>query len=292
MNSFCGHPTRELDNGSLRLEYVTDVGPRIARLYLGRSDLNLLAEVPETGVDTPLGRFHFMGGHRLWHSPEAIPRTYIPDGSVTIENLPDGVRLSAAAEKETGMAKAMEIRLASDRAVVTIRHELINEGLWAVEFAPWCLTMFKMGGTAILPQAAGSTDPAGLLPDRQLVLWPYTRVRDARLLLDDDFILLKANAALPPCKIGYHNANGWAGYWLNGVLFIKRYDAHTGEIFPDNGCNTEVYCNDLIVEVESLGPLAKLQPGGMIVHQETWELYDSLDQPFIPDALKKRILQK
>jgi hypothetical protein len=53
-----------------------------------------------------------------------------------------------------------------------------------------------------------------------------------------------------------------------------------------------VYCNDLIIEVESLGPLAKLQPGGRIVHQETWELYDSLDQPFIPDALKKRLMQK
>ena len=84
MNQFCGHPTAVLDNGFLHLEYLTDVGPRIARLCLGKSGINLLAEVPAE-VDTPYGRFQFMGGHRFWHSPEALPRTYIPDQRVTIE---------------------------------------------------------------------------------------------------------------------------------------------------------------------------------------------------------------
>ena len=291
MNKFCGHPTRVLDNGFLRLEYLTDVGPRIARLFLGKSDLNLLAEVPEAEVDTPYGRFQFMGGHRLWHSPEAMPRTYIPDQPVTIETLPDGIRLSASTETGSGINKAIEIHLAPDRAAGTIRHEIRNDGLWTVELAPWGLTMFKMGGVVILPQAVGNIDPAGLLPDRQLVLWPYTQIRDARLLLADDFILLKATASLPPCKIGYHNPNGWAGYWLAGTLFVKRYDARTGEVFPDNGSNTEVYCNDQILELETLGPLTRLPPGERIVHQEIWELYDRLDQPFLPETLQKRLMQ-
>jgi hypothetical protein len=291
MNKFCGHPTKEVGNGHLRLEYLTDVGPRIARLYMGGRDQNMLAELPDTVADTPLGKYHFMGGHRLWHSPESMPRTYVPDQPVTIETLPDGIRLSASTEKETGMTKSMEIHLASDRAAVTIRHEMRNDGLWSVELAPWCLTMFKMGGTVILPQHVGNMDAAGLLPNRQLVIWPYTQVRDARLMLDDDFILLKANPALPPCKIGYLNTHGWAGYWLDGTLFVKRYDPQPDKVFPDNGCNTEVYCNNVILELESLGPTAKLQPGGKMVHVENWELYDSLDQPFIPEALRKRVKQ-
>jgi hypothetical protein len=287
---FCGHTTGVLDNGFLRLEYLTDAGPRIAGLFLAGSDSNLLAELPaDAGVDTPYGKFQFMGGHRLWHSPEAMPRTYIPDRPVKVESLPDGIRLYASTEPDSGITKSIEIHLAADRAAGTINHELRNDGLWTVELAPWSLTMFKMGGTVILPQAVGKPDPAGLLPDRLLALWPYTQVRDKRLLLDDDFILLKATAALPPCKIGYLNPNGWAGYWLNGTLFVKRYDARVGEVFPDKGCNTEVYCNDQILELETLGPLTRLPPGGKIVHQEAWELYDGLDQPFIPETLRERV---
>ena len=289
MNKFCGHPTGALDNGFLRLEYLTDIGPRIARLFLGGSDLNLLAEVPDGGVDTAYGRFQFMGGHRFWHSPEAMPRTYIPDGPVTTEILPDGIRLCGSTEPGSGIAKTIEIQLAPDRAAGTITHEMRNDGLWAVELAPWGLTMFKMGGTVILPQTVGKPDPAGLLPDRLLALWPYTQVRDERLRLDDDFILLKATAALPPCKIGYFNPNGWAGYRLADTLFVKRYDFRNGEVFPDKGCNTEVYCNDQILEVESLGPLTRLLPAERIVHKERWELYDSLDQPFLPESLRKRL---
>jgi len=289
MNKFCGHPTGVLDNGFLRLEYLTDIGPRIARLFLGGSDLNLLAEVPDAGVDTPYGRFQFMGGHRFWHSPEAMPRTYIPDGPVTTEILPNGIRLRGSTEPGSGIAKTIEIQLAPDRAAGTITHEMRNDGLWAVELAPWGLTMFKMGGTVILPQTVGKPDPAGLLPDRLLALWPYTQVRDERLRLDDDFILLKATAALPPCKIGYFNPNGWAGYRLADTLFVKRYDFRNGEVFPDKGCNTEVYCNDQILEVESLGPLTRLLPAERIVHKERWELYDSLDQPFLPESLRKRL---
>src|ERR1700690_1318770 len=289
MNKFCGHPSGVLDNGFLRLEYLTDVDPRIARLFLGGSDLNLLAELPDAGVDTAYGRFQFMGGHRFWHSPEAMPRTYVPDGPVTTEILPDGIRLRGSTEPGSGIAKTIEIHLAPDRAAGTVRHEMRNDGLWAVELAPWSLTMFKMGGTVILPQVVEKPDPTGLLPDRLLALWPYTQVRDKRLRLDDDYILLKATAALPPCKIGYLNPNGWAGYWLAGTLFIKRYDSRNDQVFPDKGCNTEVYCNDQILELESLGPLTRLLPGESIVHQESWELYSSLDQPFLPESLRKRL---
>ena len=105
MNQFCGHPTETLDNGFLRLDYLTDVGPRIARLFLGKSDFSLLAELPEAGADTPYGKFQFMGGHRFWHSPEAHAAHLHPRPAVTIETLPDGIRLCASTEPHSGIAK-------------------------------------------------------------------------------------------------------------------------------------------------------------------------------------------
>jgi len=43
-----------------------------------------------------------------------------------------------------------------------------------------------------------------------------------------------------------------------------------------------MYCNDRFVELESLGSLNMIKPSESIVHMETWELFDSLAQPFLP----------
>ena len=36
---------------------------------------------------------------------------------------------------------------------------------------------------------------------------------------------------------------------------------------------------------KTLGPLTKLAPGETLTHNETWEIYNSLDQPFIPQQV-------
>ena len=143
--------------------------------------------------------------------------------------------------------------------------------------------MLRQGGVAIFPQPQGNVDSAGLLANRQISIWPYTQLGgDPRLVLRDDCILVKATPSLPPIKIGYFNPHGWQAYWIDGLLFVKRYESVMGASYPDGGCNTETYCNDKFIELESLGPLTNLAPGATIVHTETWELYDSLEQPFIP----------
>jgi hypothetical protein len=286
-SEFLGFPSRVLENPFLRLEVLTG-GTRLVKLSY-RGSPNLFAELPGT-LDTEYGDFHFLGGHRLWHSPEAMPRTYLPDiGEAQVEELPDGLRLTRPPEPQSGIVKRIEVHLDPQQAAVSVRHELVNQGLWPLEFAPWALTMMRLGGVEILPQAVGNVDPSGLLSNRKLVLWPYTRVNDPRLHLDDDFITLHATSDLPPIKLGYFNPHGWIAYWLDGVLFVKRYGAQPGATYPDGGCNTETYCNDQFVEMETLGLLGKLDPGETFVHTEKWELYDSLEQEFIPPGLRKRL---
>ncbi len=227
---------------------------------------NLLADLSHIPpISTPYGDFHFHGGHRLWHAPEALPRTYIPDvGEMAITDLPDGVILETQTEPGTGIRKRIEIRLAADKPSATLTHTLINDGLWPVELAPWAITQFRLGGTAILPMPVGNADPAGLLHNRQISLWPYARINDPRLKLDDRFILFKADAMLPPFKIGTFNSSGWLAYWVDGMLFRKTFDVQAGLPHPDNNCNAEMYCGNQFVELESLGPLGKLNPGDSV----------------------------
>jgi hypothetical protein len=280
-DEFHGLRTRSIGNKYLRLDYLVDAGPRIVRLALAGSTENWMAELPKNLVQTPYGEYRFYGGHRLWHSPEAMPRTYYPDNQpVVVEDLSDGVRLlQPAAEPHTGIRKSIEVRLQSDRAALTLVHRLQNEGTQTVEFAPWAITQLKQGGIAILPQTVGPLDEAGLLPNRQLVLWPYTRVHDPRLELHDDLVLIRTQPLMPPCKIGYFDRDGWIGYAQNDALLIKRFAAQLDRVHPDYGCNAEVYCNDQFIELETLGPLAQLQPGGSTTAQETWEFYTDLGAP-------------
>ena len=265
-----------LKNDFLQVEYLTDALRISGFTPAGKS--NLFVQLSESAsAPTPYGRFHFRGGHRLWHAPEAMPRTYIPDTEVKVTELPDGVVLDTATESGTGIRKRIQITLASDKPSVTLTHVLINDGLWSVELAAWGITQFRLGGTVLLPTPVGNIDAAGLLHNRQMSFWPYTRINDPRLKLDDQFILFKADPLLPPFKIGYFNSHGWMAYWLDGVLFRKTFDVQTALSYPDNNCNAEMYCNDQFVELETLSPLTKLAPGESVTHIETWELADGIE---------------
>jgi hypothetical protein len=275
-----------LKNDFLQIEYLTNSLRITGLIPAGKT--NLLADLGHLPpISTAYGDFYFHGGHRLWHSPEAMPRTYIPDtGDLTITSIPNGVLMEGRTEPGTGICKRMEIRLAVDKPSVMLTHTLINDGMWPVELAPWAISQFRLGGTVILPMPVGNVDASGLLPNRQISLWPYARINDPRLKLGDEFVLFKTEGLLPPFKIGYFNPHGWMAYWLDGVLFRKTFEAQTTSTYPDHNCNAEMYCNDQFVELESLGALSVLKPGEFSVHMETWDLFDSLDQPFLPAGIE------
>jgi len=283
---FYGLPTRIISNAHVRLEFLAEAGPRIVRLMLTGSDENQFAEVPDIRWTTPYGDYFMRGGHRLWHSPEASPRSSIPDNSgLTIEEGSDGVRLSQPSDAHTRIGKSMEIRLHDDRPAVTVCHELTNDGMWPVELAPWSITQLALGGIAVLPQRTEPADRDRLTPNRYLVLWPYTHWHDPRLHLGDEYVLIEALAEPSVVKVGYMNPHGWLGYLRGSTLFVKRFSVVADQPPPDFGCNAEVYCNDRFIELETLAPLCRLEPGRSVTHVETWELYPGLRRCQTPDEV-------
>jgi len=288
MSDFQGFTSRRLENNQLSLDFLTSAGPRIVRLSaFGKS--NLFADVPNS-IRTPFGVFFFRGGHRLWYAPELMPQTYTPDNAgVKVEELADGVCLNGPIDPRTRVSKSIEIHLSPDQAIVTLTHTLRNNGTRSIELAPWGLTMFRLGGTVVLPQPVGNSDPAGLQNNRVLSLWPYTHINDPRLILRDDFILIRGSPGLSPLKLGYFNPHGWMAYWIDGILFRKTFVSSPGVAYPDGGCNTESYCNDHFVELESLGAFVRLDPGGIAHLTETWELFPVLDVPFLSKKIIKAI---
>ena len=267
--------TKTLSNDFLELEYRTDVLRIIGLKPKGKK--NIFADLSHLQpITTEYGDFHFHGGHRLWHAPESMPRTYIPDShEITVTDIQDGVSLEAPTESGTGIRKRIDIQLASAAPTVNLTHRLTNNGLWTVELAPWAITQLRLGGTVILPLRMENADPAGLLANRQLSFWPYAKLPDPRLKLQDEYTTFNAESA-PPFKMGYFNTHGWLAYWIDGVLFKKTFAAQTNANYPDNNSNAEIYCNEDFLELESLAPFVRLEPGQSVEHIETWEVRDSL----------------
>src|SRR5262245_50184683 len=115
---------RTLTNDFFEIEYLTH-SLRISGLT-PRGKTNIFADLSHLPpISTANGDFYFRGGHRLWHAPEAMPRTYAPDtGELNVTELPDSVVLETNTEPGAGIRKRIEIRLAADRPSVTLTHTL------------------------------------------------------------------------------------------------------------------------------------------------------------------------
>jgi hypothetical protein len=263
-----------LTNKEIELVVTAEVGPRIIRLgFIGGP--NEFAEYPAQVGQTGGDQWRLYGGHRLWHAPEAIPRTYYPDNNpVEWQSEGEGICVTTPAEPATGIAKAMRIWLDPESNHVHVVHRLTNHGAWPVTLAAWALTVMAPGGRVIIPQEAYGSHSEFLLPARPLVLWKYTDMSDTRFTWGRRFIQMRQDQeSTEPLKLGALNTRGWAAYENGGRLFIKRFACEQRSTYLDYGCNCEFFTDKNMLEVESLSPLVALEPGASVDHEEHWYLH-------------------
>jgi hypothetical protein len=278
--AYFGQPNcYRLSNGTAEVIVTTDIGPRVIRYgFVGKP--NVFAEMPDDAVQTDWGAWKPYGGHRFWHAPEVMPRSYSPDNDpvqFAVEGA-NGVRLTQPVEPKTGMQKELTVTLDPAGTGVTVTHRLTNRGVWAVEAAPWALTIVAGGGTTIIPQESYKSHDDYVLPARPMVLWHYTDLTDARWAIGKKYIRLRTEPTLNFAqKVGVANKQGWMAYLNRGTLFVKRFSYVAGARYPDDGCNCETFTKGAFMEVETVGPLALLEAGASTVHVERWYLFSGID---------------
>ena len=258
-------PFASIENDFLRVDYLTSVGPRIIGLHSKQADINLLAPSFDMHWPTPHGEYYLYGGHRIWKAPED-PFYNCPEDNVTVVKKADKVSLRNEVDA-SGLQKEISFCLDENRVLLT--HQLIWHGQEPIELAPWTITQVPLGGVGILPQ---SSVREGSTPTRNLAIFPYATITDARLELYDDLILIRGSAGREALKIGSYNPFGWVAYMLEEALFIKRFPISDFRMLPDMGSNVEVYVRDSYLELETLGKLTWLNPGESVTFEETWEV--------------------
>ena len=291
-----------LSNGTVELIMPLEVGPRVMHYGLVGGS-NVFKEYPEQ-----LGRggekeWKIRGGHRLWHAPEEDVRTYEPDNEpITYQKLgATGVRLIQPMERLTGIEKELDLHLEGDGSGVVIVHRLRNRNAWEVELAAWCLSVMAPGGVAVIPLPAKISHPGsvlpgevrdlrGFVPNQNLVLWPFTDLSDPRYRWGARYITLRQDREVArPTKIGLAHQMGWVGYLNQGQLFMKEIGFEAGQIYPDGGSNFETFTNAEMLEIESLGPLKRIPPGGTIEHTERWWILGGMPAETTDGVLDQQI---
>ena len=271
--SFLGR-TLEITGNGITLAVTLDVGPRIISLKKSGGD-NIMFEDTEDAIckdgSAVYGiskAWHIYGGHRIWLSPEN-EATYYPDNepvAYTITN--NGAVFTPPAWQKPEVQPVLEVRFLCEGGVDIVMG-MINLSRHARPLCLWSLTAFKSGG---LLEADLSKEDTGYLPNRNFVLWPYTDIKDERLTLSNQKLLIKSSQKVSkPLKVGYYNPSTYLKYTFGNTVFTKTAKA-TNSAYPDFCCNVETYTNHLIHEVETLSPIVTIDGGKTLWHTEHWDL--------------------
>lgn len=266
----------EVSNGTLQLTILISSGPRILSFGFVGQENEFCSDDPFT-VDFGEEKWRIVGGHRLWHSPEVVRRTYYPDNNPVEWRVEENtVFLSDVLQPWVQVKKDFRISFLSDQNRVRVEHTLTNYNAWDIRLSAWSLSEMAQGGVGVVPFSTPEPDSmSGSGKLRSLQLWTYSRITDPRVTwLDRYAILRQVPGDTSEFKIGTNSDKGWLAYFNHGHLFIKRFNCAQGVEYPDYGCTCEAYIDANMLEMETLSPLTQLAPEASLTHVEEWELLD------------------
>jgi hypothetical protein len=280
-----------VSNGEIEAIVTGDIGPRVMRFgFVGGQ--NFFKEYREQLGKTGEEKFQLRGGHRVWKAPEDPIATWAPDNApVEVRITEKGVVAREPVEPLTGLQKEIVLEMEPSGTRVTVTHRIANKTLFTLEFAPWAMTMLAQGGLEIAGFPPRGKHPENLEVTNPLSMWAYTDLSDTRLTLTRKYLLLRQDPNnAQPQKVGLFNPKTWAAYLLNGDLFLKSYEADPHKTYTDFGCSFETFTNDEFLEMETLGPIAKVAPGESVTHVEHWSLHKGVRIAAPTDAELDRVL--
>jgi hypothetical protein len=285
------HNCYRVSNGEAELIVTADVGPRIIRYgFVGGQ--NFFKEYPEQLGGTGEEKFQLRGGDRVWKAPEDPIATWAPDNvPVDVKVTASGLVAREPVEPLTGLQKEIEVAMDRSGTGVTVSHRVTNKSLFALEYAPWALTMMAQGGTAVTGFPPRGHHPQNLEATNPLVMWAYTNLADSRWTFTKKYMALRQDPHNSEAqKLGMFNPDTWAVYLLNGQAFLKWTKPNPAATYPDFGCSFETFTNNEFLEVETLGPLSKVAPGQTAELVEHWRLHKDVSVRELSDAELDRVV--
>jgi hypothetical protein len=267
----------ELANAAVRVVLAPELGGRVASYRHGA--LEALHRNPA------LDGYVWRGGEVPDHPPGGrcdvgpeyggLPRDEIWLGSWTAEIAgPRAARLTSPVAAGCGLQLVREFALAAEGSHLRCMQRIRNRGRATLHTFHWSRTFTAGQGIVVAPLAQRGHFPRGYatcpieadgIVDFLPAPEPNVRVRAGFLEI-----------AGPPRrrKFVFDVEPGWLACLAPaGLLFVKRYAVHPDRAYGDVGAaNASIWYGPEMVEVEPIGPVEAIPPGGEASFTEDWWL--------------------
>ena len=265
----------KLENTDTQVILCPQAGGRVlAYSWKGKNVLYLDPEqqgwkyVPgQTPVDPCGGRFDVGPERIIARHPELWLGAWT--GEITG---PRQARLTSAKDAATGLQLIREFTLDAASSHLVCKQAMVNISDKPVACCHWSRTLAAGGGICLVPLTPGSRFPQSYIrygpgpvmnyqPDD-----PNIRIRDG---------MLEVLGTPQQAKLGLDSYRGWFCYLLkNDVLFLKRYPTFPDRVYGEMaGLTISIwYYQNLMCELEPIGPYEKLAPEQSASFTEDWWL--------------------
>ena len=269
----------ELKNGDVRVVLGPDLGGRILGYELKGNNVLYLDPKLAGVIYKPGVIIRNPDGGRSDIGPEMItpnrPALFLGkwEGEIT-GNLE--ARLISQKDTSTGVQLIRSFKLDEKGSRLTYTQVIKNVSNKTQYYCHWARTFVKGGGISLTPLNPRSRFPKGYLVygpgsvmDYRPADEPNVRVRNS---------ILEITGTPGRAKFVFDVRDGWLAYITkDDQLFVKKFPVYPervyGEMSAANACvwyNTE----GLMCEIEPIGPMETIKPGGEVSFTETWYLFD------------------
>jgi len=259
-----------LSNDEVEIGIALDFGIRVVHMSCAGCE-NLFYEQPADLSDgyTTSDGWQLRGGHRIWLAPESEDSSYPDNDPVEWVETENGVRVTQKVDPLLGVRKILDVVFLADGGI-QVTQSIFNVTDKPIDGAAWGVNTLDGGGVATITFI--NNDKRGFTPHRVVSLWSDTNLHDPRLTFEKERLTAKFMPLSDYLKIGLYCLNGNAVFENKGQRFTLCFDSQPLSMYPDNGCNFELYMCSKFMELESLGVMTHILPGECASHTETWYL--------------------
>jgi len=225
------------------------------------------------------------GGYALDVGPE--PRTVsLPHPEVSRQpyewaKMGDlGITLTSAPCPSLGLRVYRQVSMDAATGALGVVARMKNVSGTEQSWCFWDRTLARGGGFTLMPLNPRSRFKAGWVLGKRASRRPWDYDGDhpahenCRVL--DGVLVVRSRG--PEQKVGADSDQGWIGYVLGDLLFVKYFAYDPRGNYTDGGLSVAHYFNETFAELEPIGPEVVLPPGGESVFAERWTLR-RLDRP-------------
>ena len=281
-------------NGSCEMIVVPAISHVMKFALVGGS--NVLWSAPDVNgsmVQEPGVKWHNFGGDKVWPTEESRwrqimkrrwPPSYEFDGGAGVaEPIPRGIRLTTPEDPNFGAVCVREFVMDPVRPLVVIHQWFEKRRDPPVPMMFWTITQVRHADANLLPLGEKAGDGLAYRPLGALTNVSCSVTGSWLALVNNDTVTQKAG-------VGSRKTldNGWVAalYRNDRVLFVQSHVLERGGVYPDQGCQAEVFTSDrefgLYTELELLSPVTLLAPGQHLRHDVVWQLVPLHPEELVP----------